>query len=50
MSRLQRVSYPQVPTQADEAHVHDRRRAREHVARGVDVAPGHPERPVTCNQ
>ncbi|KAJ8892326.1 hypothetical protein PR048_004906, partial [Dryococelus australis] len=46
---LERVADAQVPAQADEAHVHDAGRAREHVARHVHVAPGHAERPVACN-
>ena len=33
----------------DEAHVQDARRAGQHVARNVDIAPRNAERPVAWN-
>ena len=42
----ERIPDPQVAAETDEAHVQDARRAGQHVARNVDIAPRNAERPV----
>jgi hypothetical protein len=48
MSGLQRVADAEVPTEANETHVHNACRAREDVTGDVHIAPDHSERPVPC--
>lgn len=50
MSRSQRISYAQIPSQADEAHMQDTRGASQYIARYINVTPNEAEWPVTLKE
>jgi hypothetical protein len=48
VSGLERVADPEVPTEANETHVHNACRACQYVTGDVNIAPCYSERPVPC--